>query len=390
MVVKTRAFPPVSGSAVQTLSSGSQTIRYSSVYKTGQESVDGAVHNPGGNNQLYLQRIKYSGSIMSGKYGTGPVSQWNYQEWPSRFYEMSASNITPPNPDLSTNGLTNALFAASNPYRANILVPAFLAELRELPKLLYDLGRLKLNKRPIFNSPSDLAKAWVGANFGWAPLLGDLQKLADFHLQTAKRQKEFDQLYSSAGLVKRVNLGTKSGASGSFDAYWGGAFSFGPLTGSAPCISKVWGVVRYRPALAPDDSPMRRPSPPELRRILSGLTRDGVTASAWELIPWSWLIDYVYDVSGALKANSGMRFLNVDRACICIHAECSMTHPADSKTDAYGRTLKVSPGTLKYEWKTRVPVYQPSIFPQPHVPELSGSQLSILGSLAFLRSRGLK
>jgi len=160
--------------------------------------------------------------------------------------------------------------------------------------------------------------------------------------------------------------------------------------GTGQSNSKVWGVVRYRPALASPDSPTRRPAPPELRRILSGLTRDGVTASAWELLPWSWLIDYVYDIGGTLKANSGMRFLTVERACIMVHTTCHMSHPADSKSDAYGRTVTISPGTITYEWKTRTPVLGPSILPQPHVPELSGSQLSILGSLAFLRSRGLK
>ncbi len=390
MVAKSRALPSISGNADLHQSSGNVVVIAPKIRPTGTERVEGSVTNPKGNNSLFLTRIRYSGGIQNGRYGNSASSFYTYNSLPSGFYGMTASAIKPPTFDVNVGQYINPLFAASNPYRANILVPAFLAELRELPKMIYDLGRLKLNKRPIFHSPADLAKAWVGANFGWAPLIGDLTKLADFHLQTAKRQKEFDRLHSSAGLVRRINLGTHAGGGGSFSFAWGEYTNHGTLSGTGTSQSKIWGVVRYRPALAPDDSPMRRPAPPELRRILSGLTRDGVTASAWELIPWSWLIDYVYDVGGALKANSGMRFLTVERACIMVHTTCNMVAPAASKTDPYGRTTSISPATLTYEWKTRTPVTGPSILPTPHVPELSGSQLSILGSLAFLRSRGLK
>jgi hypothetical protein len=354
----------------------------------GYENCETAIANPKGNNPFFLDRLTISGSVETGRYGAKINDFDVYNSVPSAFYRSTVQS--PPTFVAAPTAFVNALFAKANPYRANILLPAFLAELRELPKMIYDLGRLKKNQRPIFHGPADLAKAWVGANFGWAPLVGDLMKIADFHLQTAKREKEFDRLYSSAGLVRRVKLGNSFSGGGSMTFSWGSYQFSRSLLATGSTQVETWGVVRYRPSRSSSGAPTRRPAPTELRRMLSGLTTDGAIASAWELLPWSWFIDYVYDVGTFLEANAGKRNLTVERACIMQHATCKMNHPGDAASDPHGRTAKLSPGTRTYEWKTRTPVAGPSALPQPHMPELSGVQLSILGSLTFLRSRGLK
>lgn len=385
MVSKSRSFGTDSG-RVTRFESGYEFPYALVVRGLGHEEVEGTNSNYGGNNSLFLYRRRVNGSTTTGKFG----DRFGYDDHVDVPTGFSSAVQAPSTPDVDVSKYINPLFAASNPYRANILVPAFLAELRDLPKMIYDLGRLKLNRKPIFHSPADLAKAWVGANFGWAPLIGDLVKLADFHLKTEKREKEFDRLYSSAGLVRRVQLGNDVISPPGKEFYWGQQSGSWPMLATGTGSTKVWGVVRYRPAQSPSGSPTRRPAPVELRRILAGLSRDGVTASAWELIPWSWLIDYVYDIGGALKANSGQRFLTIERACIMVQTNVQYTHVADIKIDAYGRRLILTPGKLDFEWKQRTPVSGPSIFPTPHVAELSAAQLSILGSLTFLRVKNLR
>jgi len=387
MAVKTRQFDDVSGQVIL-YESGYQFPSPIKIRSKGYESVDSNGGNYGGNNPFFLHRTRSEGSIQSGRYG----DRYGYSQYfdvPSALYSVS---FTPEPPDVDNAQFTNRLFAAANPYRANILLPAFLAELRELPKLLHDLGRLKLNRKPIFHNPADLAKAWVGANFGWQPLIGDLVKLADFHLATEKRQEEFDRLYSSSGLVRRIKLRNVTTGSRGFNFTWGENQNIpsSSVTTTGMRETTSWGVVRYRPARAENGAPVRRPAPVELRRALAGLTIDGVTQSAWELVPWSWLIDYVYDVGGWLAARSSRRFLELERACIMTHVVDTITHPAFTATDDFGRSAQLSPGLKQYEWKTRTPVSSPTNLPQPHIAELSAVQLSILGSLTFLRSRGLK
>lgn len=343
--------------------------------------------NPGGNNPFEMGRFSNSGSKLNGVFGNYVDTYYEFTDCPTELYNFTATGVTEPLPD----DLVGRLFSQANPYRANILVPAFLAELRDLPKLLYDLGRLKLNKKPIYHLNStakQMAQDWVSYNFGWAPLIGDLVKLADFHLDAQKREKDFDKLYSGSGLARTVGLG-----GGPVRQHNTAISLIDPINVSIPVkgtvTREIKGFVRYKPALGPGKTPMARPSPKQLRRILSGLTFDGVTASAWELVPWSWFIDYFYDVGTFLQANAGRRYLDIERACITVHTQVAYEHSAGVYEDPLGRTVTLSPGRAFKETKLRFPVYPPSL-PQAHLPVLSGKQLSILGSLAFMRSNNLR
>lgn len=341
-------------------------------------------NNPKGNNLFYMGRFSNSGSKINGTNGSTLTTYYEFVDAPTPLYNFNAVGVEEPLP----NDLASRLFAQANPYRANILVPAFLAELKDLPKMLYDLGRLKLNKKPLYHSASQMAQDWVSYNFGWAPLIGDLVKLADFHLQTQKREKDFDKLYSGSGLARRIALESNQvrviNQAITLPQPWNESI---PVRG--PITRDIWGLVRYKPALTSDKTPMARPSPKQLRRILAGLNADGMTASAWELVPWSWFIDYFYDVGSFLQANAGKRYLTIERACIMIHTRIEYTHESKVKADAFGRRLTLSPGRAYKESKRRQIVFPPAL-PQAHLPVLSGKQLSILGSLAFMRSNNLK
>lgn len=389
MVIRSRGLGSVSTNETWHSSSGSTGLYPPVSRSAGDEVEDTTILNPGGNNPWRLERQYTRDSRVNGAFGTGAGDYVSCVNHISSFYSWAPSQM--PSPDWDPSVLTTRLFRAANPYRSSILLPAFLLELRDLPKMIYDLGRIKLNRKPLFHSANDIAKQWVNVNFGWAPLISDLNKLADFATNTLKREEEFDRLYSSAGLVRRVKFGlqpTRGSRTGT--AYWGNRDSGSmPVSITGTGTTEAWGVVRYRPARSASGAPVRRPDKTDLRRILRGMDSDGAIQSAWELLPWSWLIDYVYDVGGFLEANAGRRYLNVERACIMAHTKWTYSHPGDSVTDDFGRILTLTGGSREYEVKLRAPVSSPSL-PTPHVPLLSGTQLSILGSLSVMRSRGLR
>jgi hypothetical protein len=337
-----------------------------------------------------MRRVKITGGTISGKYCKFAEDIGaEFSTYPTTLY----SNATSAGADFYVPPVdVNSVFAMTNPYRPQILSLAFLAELRDLPKMIRDLGRFKLNKKPIYGyKPGQgLAKEWVSLNFGWAPLVGDLLKLTDIFLGLDDRQKEIDRLYSGSGLKRRVQLGTIEGG-----AFFDADFPPGQIpwkimiaTGRGSC--KQWAVVKYKPAVNPKTGfPIHRPDIYHMRQALLGLNSVSAIASAWELLPWSWFIDYTANVGAWLGSRTEGHLFTLERACIMQHFTQEIKCEGQSYTDDWHNTVVLDEFVMKRETKHRFPII-PGVLPTIRFPVLSGGQLSILGSLAFLRSKGLK
>lgn len=343
--------------------------------------------NPGGNNAFQMDSGEITGGVVSGQYGYNEIDKDDFSSYPLTIHSYGGvAGATFGDGYIDPNDI----FGATNPFRPQLLLPAFIAELRELPKMIRDLGRLKLGKKPIYRNTKDIAREWVGLNFGWKPLIGDLMSIVDIGLGIAERQKEVDRLYSKSGLKRRLGLGKVSAAPWLWIEYPPGRAPWTPIVLSCKYECERWAVVKYKPAA--DTQTGKLVPPPDtnqMRRIMAGLTSEAAIASAWELLPWSWLIDYSVNIGGFLNSKQqGWRF-EIERACLMKHYTCIGTSEGQSHTDALNRTVSVSSCTARWESKTRQPILPPT---QPNVrmPVLSGTQLSILGSLATMRSRGLR
>ncbi len=379
--------PGPSGTYTEHNSQGGESTTTRSYPRAGTKNLDISVNtNYGGNNSFLMNSVGITGGIVSGQYGNADA--WaSFSEFPLSIYTYGTSPGTPfgdGTPDI------NDIFSATNPFRPQVLSLAFIAELKDLPKMIRDLGRLKLGKTPIYNNIKDIARDWVGLNFGWKPLIGDLMNIVDVGLGLSKRQNEVDRLYSGSGLARRLNLGTVVTAPYVWIEKPPGTIPWNNVVFNCDWTSTRWAVVRYKPAVDTQTGKLvPRPDALQMRRILSGFTTDAAIASAWELLPWSWLIDYVYNVGSFLQSRSnGWRF-EIERACLMKHYVCKGTSKSQAHTDDYGRKVTLSECTVKWETKTRTPIY-PSSLPSVRMPVLSGNQLSILGSLVTMRSRGLR
>lgn len=173
----------------------------------------------------------------------------------------------------------------------------FLAELREtlamirnpakaLRKRVGDyLGALKKGRR---GTPSQkrrfLADTYLEHSFGWAPLLNDLDDARHF---LDRRQ---EQLYQE--LIKISGLGTVERTVFSFDSYGVGASN---LTCSRLTTRRSLKV--YAGAVS---------SKAAGRTLLSssalGLSSRSFVPTLWEVLPWSFAIDYFSNIGDVLTA----------------------------------------------------------------------------------------
>lgn len=379
--------PGPTGTYTETNSQGgTSTVTRSYSRSVTKNLVVSVSTNPGGNNPFHMDSVAITGGMVSGGYGEA-IAHASFEDYPLMMYVYGTSagaSFGDGSPDV------NSIFAATNPFRPQVLSLAFIAELKDLPKMIRDLGRLKLGKTPIYNNVKDIAKDWVGLNFGWKPLIGDLLSIIDVGLGLSNRQKEVDRLYSGSGLVRRLGLGRVSTSPWIWTEKPPGSIPWDTVIFHCDWYCDRWAVVRYRPSVdSQSGKPVRPPDTLQMRRILSGFTTDAAIASAWELLPWSWLIDYVYNVGSFLQSRSnGWRF-ELERACLMRHYTCKGESKAQSHSDQHGRAVSLSACEVTFETKTRTPIY-PSALPSVRMPVLSGNQLSILGSLVTMRSRGLK
>jgi hypothetical protein len=271
----------------------------------------------------------------------------------------------------SNASLALRLMNMTNPSRATVSVPTFVGELRDLPQLVRVAGGNALRKA---------AGANVNAQFGWAPMLDDLKKMLDFGDQFAKREKELKALFQS-GLKRTRNLYSSSQTARNNDAFIDStAYISCHVIRTKMTKVRIWGACHWKPNSLPPatDDAMRALA----RKAVSGLNSDpaNVLMTAWELLPWSWLIDYFTQIGTYLAASSNV-----------VNATCShMSIMKQSETEEKDIPLSIkdglvmTPATFTRVTKVRTPVSVPTS-PNAQLPILSDGQLSILGSLAILR-----
>lgn len=264
----------------------------------------------------------------------------------------------------------------SSPSSAYVDVPANILQLGELTHML---------KRAGDESLRGYARRGANANllqqFGLLPYYSDFLKLLRFNDQVDRRLKAFDKLRSARGLRKTMEIGaweSKTVFNHVFQSQ--GQYSMLPVSGHTIVGKKVH--CRWSPSSVPiSQNPlhMRRLA----QRALLGVQQNIIDAATiWEITPWSWLIDWAYDVGGYLKT-----FRNTVPAILtkCIVMERTLTNytaPGWDWGQWYGRTQ--SSFSLQRSQKRRsIPVVAPSA----HFPFLTGNQMGIVASLAIAKAR---
>lgn len=347
--------------------------------------VTSVSNSPGLDHGFESLHYTYSGGTVSGRYSGGDLINRPVFEVYNSFTGFSL-------PGEST-GYQNRIWAMTNPSRPAINAPVFIAEARDIPEMIFQAGRALLavkrgrNWRKVVNmaKPRNVAAANLAIQFGWRPLIQDLHAIATLQKSVDQRRKEIQRLSSPKGLKRRISISSNSKIhprtlselmltlyGGSFQTFYSGEETF-----------ESWAVVRWRlRANQPYFSDPLRPSDPELRRLLLGLTAGNITEAVWEAIPWSWLVDWFLPIGSALAASNRV-LAEAGSGTFMARRTWRRTY---EKFPPNPTSWQFDQGTVTAKRHYRELLSMPSIIPSASVPILGPGQLSVLGSLNVLRT----
>jgi hypothetical protein len=251
--------------------------------------------------------------------------------------------------------------------------------LYDIPKQLKDVGRLITTPKRKLANLKEIGNQHLGFQFGWAPLFQDVRDLLDLQLHIHKRLGEIQRLYERGGLKRRIRLGV-----------WGDAKTnnIGLDTTQALWLAREsvasqairWGTVRWLPSVPIS---LYRPSDAEMikqaRKVALGLSFESTLKGAWDLLPWTWLIDWFSNVGDFAMQYSNTIPAAPHDACIMTQIETQFQYKT---TSININGLMPSDGYVTHSLKTRY--VGPSSL-DVHLPFIGLSRLSILGALFVQR-----
>lgn len=274
------------------------------------------------------------------------------------------------------NELAWTILSKTNPSRPHVGVPAALGELRELPQLVKGWGGGLLR---------NAAKGNLTWRFGLAPMISDLRKLLKFTDGVNKRIRYLKKLRDGKTLRTRCNLGNQmaSTAPSRTIIHSVGASIYGRRY--TTYTEQLWGSAEWK--LLPD-SVLPQLSDDEIgnfaRRLAGGFTTHGAIEAAWELTPWSWLIDWFSNVGEILQATNNSVGCTWGRIAIMRQTQSRVTTDYDPVGSDTWPTF-IGWYNMHFTSKERfvgIPVVP---VPLPRLPIIDGGKFSILLSLAALR-----
>lgn len=326
---------------------------------------------------------KYDGKPLSisGKstyylpWGVTRVSNWDNKFLTDASWDNSATGhlyVTVP----SNLELTTMLFARLNPSNTSVdLAASAIESIVEFPAILRNaidgLGR-KYNI-------SDIGSLPISYLFGILPIVRMLQSLATLGDDINKRLKQLERLQRPEGRKVRVQLYSTDVSN---KRSWEHDLSGSIIHEKVHTSASVSAVVNDR--IVNNRGPMRvhkRYSSSDIRNLLIS---DRPISTLWELLPWSWLIDYFIGVGELLKATSNrIPGYEVVTATFMrrITTRGDWTYKPPESSSHVHESVHASPGFYNYMTYNRSVVYDPS----PSVPRfksiLTDSQIGTLIAL---------
>lgn len=268
----------------------------------------------------------------------------------------------------------NHIVGATNPQTPEVNIPLFVGELKDVPRLLHSWGKGLLKR---------LGNGHLTYQFGIRPLVADLQKLFAFQAAVQERLNWLARAAAGKSIGKRCYLDSASddlGKTGSYTVE--SAYANIKADRYTTARMQMWGSARWVPS-ADAVRHLRGASVlNEARRLTFGLNTAGAVATVWNLIPWSWLIDWFASVNAMLNATNNSIGLYPEDVCLMRMTEL---------VDVF-RPTQVTPwvtvGGLERRRavrKVRFVLSEPSVPTPAFLPLIEGRQLSILAALAVTR-----
>ncbi|DAD51831.1 TPA_asm: maturation protein [ssRNA phage Esthiorhiza.4_14] len=255
--------------------------------------------------------------------------------------------------------------AQTNPSRPYVDVVTNALQLGELFHLIQDAGTSFF--RNIGNNN-------LMYQFGIAPVVGDLVKLMRFTDQVNRRVGEIQRLRSQHGLRRTVSIGNYAST-----AVVNKFIQTQNFTLRENFDVNTSLVIKAHCRWMPAGDCLSLARPPEMRalaqRAVLGATFDA--SSMWELIPWTWLIDWGTNIGQYFTAHRNIIPATLSDVSVMRHTRTEASWPGKAQDDW-------SCSGIRYvrENKTRATSF---VAPVAHFPFLNGTQMGVAASLAVTR-----
>jgi len=274
-----------------------------------------------------------------------------------------------------------SLVAGTNPSRPEVTPLTLIQDLIDIPKQLRDIGQL-LTKPARSLGAKDLANQNLAFQFGWLPLVKDLHVLLDLQLHILRRTREIGKLYSTSGLRRRMTIA---------EDHQVGSYAEKQILNSSCSVTfrqdlrvtrRMWATIHWRPTKIPPGHPNDFDTNRLVRHVVLGLTPEGLTQGAWDLVPWTWLIDWFVDVGAFLGTHSNT--IPAEHSSACLMSEVvGVAVPSIAASAPRGYSTVKAEGTFTYSRRQRI--LSGSIVPGFSIPFIGVRRLSVLGSLYVQR-----
>jgi hypothetical protein len=201
----------------------------------------------------------------------------------------------------TSEALARAIPSASQTDGSESLLslPELVLSAKSLQKAFFDLKRLKF-------SANTIGAAYLANEWGIKPLISDLQLLLTIGNQLSQSSKDYNSAERGKSFKGRLRSVESSSKSREWFTTLYSAHSFDVLN-EYKC--EVWYSIRFRPNgnLAPSTT----------ARFLEIFGFSRPLETLWNLVPWSFLVDYIVDVSDFISSrNSSHRVRDI---CIMRH-----------------------------------------------------------------------
>jgi len=271
-------------------------------------------------------------------------------------------------PSLLGSKSINDVLAATNPSRPHIDLPYFFGELRELPELLYHYGSSKVK---------NVARANLTSEFGWELLISDLKSMLDFQAAADRRAEHLSLGFRKGGFRFTRELAKGSYKSAPVTASSSGVVN--SMTYRRTAGTRKWCNVSWVPD---EDVRLGIPTPNEIRRraFLACIGGRVDASTVWNLLPWTWLIDWFGDVGTFLSSRRNSVGFHPGQSYVMQHTLFVTEHTVQTNPNFSGT---VEPPAYERELKSRtIPA---AVTLSATCPILTLGQAGILGSLAVLK-----
>jgi hypothetical protein len=216
-------------------------------------------------------------------------------------------------------------------------------------------------------------------------MISDFLKLLDFQKTVQKRFNWLKKMKEGKVLRRRCSLGESEFRSSPGPFLMQSQFFGHSATMFTIAEQKVWASCEWK--LAPNSYLKGVNDNAELMRLarqtVLGMNGYGALRATWDLLPWSWLYDWFYNIGDILDASNNQ--LELSSGNICLMRERSARYVYEIGALPKGVFLSNNP-TYRTVVKERTIIHT-LIPPFPaSLPTLTGGQWSILADLAVLRS----